>query len=123
MGYSFATEKAVKTVELDYPIRDDVTGEVIDKVTLRRMTARQVREFVEKAMAGEFAELPIADIPSEALEALDGDDRERIEQAVLDFMPVRLRAAHAAGEQKLRETQEEPSSENAPPSSPSSPQS
>lgn len=123
MGYSFATEKAVKTVPLEYPIRDDVTGEVIDKVTLRRMTERQVREFVEKAMAGEAVELPIADIPSEALEALDDDDRQRVEQAVLDFMPVRLRVARAAGEQQLRETQEEPSSENAPPSSPSSPQS
>jgi len=91
----FAGGKAVKVVPLEYPVEFD--GRVWDSVTLKRMTAREVQNFIEAVMAGSLPDLPIAQAPAELLDALDDDDRQRIEEEVVNFLPARLRAARELG--------------------------
>lgn len=94
-------EKSRRVVPLDYPIVGD-DGKVISEVVLTRLTARQVQDFVDAVMAGETRMPPISDIPDEAFDALDDDDRVKVEEAAADFMPARLRAAQQAGFEQMR---------------------
>lgn len=78
-------------VPLEWPIEFD--GRVIDKITVRRMTAKEVSDFVETTRAEGKAELPMFDCPMAVIDALDADDSDAVNRAVLDFLPRSLRTA------------------------------
>ncbi|ACI92725.1 hypothetical protein OCAR_5594 [Afipia carboxidovorans OM5] len=79
-----------RSVPLEWPIT--YGGQVYDQITIRRMTADEVRQFVDAAANGLKPSLPIFDVPDAVLAALDADDDAEVEKAVNDFLPRSLRA-------------------------------
>lgn len=85
-----------RTVPLQYPVEFD--GKVYDSITVRRMTGSEVAEYIS-AMSVDISEgtdrawMPMFDVPREVYEALDDDDLQEVDKAVLDFLPRRLRPA------------------------------
>ncbi len=81
-----------REVPLDYPIEFD--GKVYDTITVRRVSAREVSDFIDAvAKSEEFANVkaPMIDCPQEVYEVMDDDDRLRLEEALLPFLPLRLK--------------------------------
>lgn len=79
-------------VPLEYPIEFD--GVTYDTVTVRRVTAKEVSDFIDvvaKSEDGADVKAPMIDCPQEVYEAMDDDDRLRVEQALLPFLPLRLK--------------------------------
>ena len=76
-----------RTIELEYPV--DFDGTVYETITVRRMTGEEVRLFIEGIEVDR--RLPMFDVPSEVIGALDADDAEQINKAVMDFLPRALR--------------------------------
>ncbi len=79
-----------EVVSLDHPFTLD--GVRHDKVTVRRMTAGEVRNWTTKLQAGEPIKFPMFDVPDVVIDALDADDGERVDAAVERFLPRRFRA-------------------------------
>lgn len=78
-------------VELDWPV--EVDGILYDKITVRRVTGREVEKFIRDTMEakdGERPQPPLIDCPLAVYEALDDDDRLKLEEAMLPFLPRRL---------------------------------
>ncbi len=86
------------TVALEWPVEFD--GKVYDTITVRRCSGREVDLFVAAVAAaadGVSVKTPMIDCPTEVYDAMDDDDRLRLEEAVLPFLPRRLaRAAELA---------------------------
>ncbi|KAB0269073.1 phage tail assembly protein [Microvirga brassicacearum] len=81
-----------KSVPLTYPV--EYEGKVWHDITLTRMTASQVRDFMQDVVEhGENAHLPIFDAPKEVIDALDADDMAAVDRLLLDFLPQSLREA------------------------------
>lgn len=79
-----------RTIDLDYPVEFD--GKTYERITVRRMTGIEVRDFIAAVSSvGERARLPMFDVPFEVIEALDDDDAAKLDEAVFDFLPNRLR--------------------------------
>lgn len=78
-----------KMVPLEWPI--EFGGKLYESVTVSRMTAKQVSEFVEASRAGSKANLAMFDCPIEVIDALDADDSEAVNAVALDFLPRALR--------------------------------
>lgn len=79
-------------IDLRWPVEFD--GQRFERINIRRMTAADVANFLaDIETKGSAARLPIFDCPVEVLDALDADDDERLQEAVLDFLPQRLRMA------------------------------
>lgn len=83
------------SVPLEWPI--DFDGKTWDSVTIRRITGRELEAYVEAiaALPEDALSLksPMIDCPPEVYDALDADDRARLEAALLPFLPRSLRAA------------------------------
>lgn len=79
-----------RTVPLEWPI--EFSGVTYDKITVSRMTTAQVAEFMLSVERdGSYANLPMYDVPRAVMDALDADDAEKVNDAVLDFLPRRFR--------------------------------
>lgn len=100
-----STEKTARLrfreVTLEFPV--EAGGKLWESVFVHRMTAGEVRDFVEaarEAMAeGKRAALPMVkdgagkSIPVEILDQFDADDFEAIDEAARDFLPRQLKEA------------------------------
>lgn len=89
------TEDRERMVPLKWPVEFD--GKVWDQVRIRRITARELWDFATKASNSPvFLMPPVVDCPLEVWEAMDADDQADIDEAAIEFMPKRLRAAAEA---------------------------
>jgi len=83
------------TVTLDWPVEFD--GKVYEELTIRRVTGLEVQKFLIAAQDANLAESsivpPMVDCPSEVWANMDDDDRMKVEDAMLPFMPRRLMMA------------------------------
>ena len=92
-----------KTVRLEWPVA--FNGKNYKAVTIARLSAAEVAEFMEQLKAAGGKELPLpiyrdADgeqLPIEVLDKLDDDDRFVLEEAAADFLPRRFRGSPASG--------------------------
>lgn len=96
------TRPRFKSVPLQWPI--EYAGKTYTEVQIVRLTAKEVADWVEgiKGREKEEVRIPIfrdADglpIPDAVLDGLDDDDRLALDEAALDFLPRRFRAAPAS---------------------------
>ncbi len=80
-----------KLVPLEYPVEfDDKTW---TEVRIRRVTGKQVEEYMDALGRNERPMPPMFDFPIEVYDAMDDDDRFAIDEAVVPFLPRRLRVA------------------------------
>lgn len=77
-----------KSVPLTWPV--EYVGKTYEAITVRRLTGNEVAAFFESVEGGDF---PMFDCPKAVIDALDADDSEAVNKAVLDFLPRALRAA------------------------------
>ena len=93
-------------VPLDWPV--EFGGQVYETITIRRVSAREVEEFIEAISTHKDGEpnvkAPMIDCPQEVYEAMDDDDRLRLEEALVPFLPRRLQQAAAYVRAKLLTT-------------------
>jgi hypothetical protein len=88
-----------KTIDLDYPVAYE--GRTYTRIHLRRMTAREVADWMESILGKEDILFPLfrdddgARIPDAVLDGLDADDRDAINAAAIDFLPRRFRGVTA----------------------------
>jgi hypothetical protein len=89
----------VKTVELTYPAT--YRGRTYRQIGIKRMTTREVADFVERLQhedGDNAVRFPMvidddgALVPEVVLDGLDDDDAAAINEAVVSFLPQRLRA-------------------------------
>lgn len=93
------------TVELDWPIEFD--GKTWNEVTIGRVTGKEVDEYLTAVLGGDTRTmLPVVKCPVEVYDALDDDDRFRVEEAALPFLPRRLREAAKSLESTPGDTSE-----------------
>lgn len=83
-------------VPLQYPA--EFEGVVYDKVVVRRPTRAEVQTFVEGG------KLPIYDVPEVVFENLDPDDYEKVNEVMLDFLPLSLQTALALAQENGGDT-------------------
>lgn len=99
-----STKPRSTTVALDHPVEFD--GKLYESVTIRRVTGKQVDDFIRASAALKEGEpqpqLPVLDFPREVYDEMDDDDRLRVEEALLPFLPRRLMLGAAF----VRETSE-----------------
>ncbi len=68
--------------------RSIMAAKVYKTITVSRMTAAQVDQFVEAVkVTGAKTQLPMFDAPPEVIEALDADDSARVNEVVSRFLP------------------------------------
>ena len=119
-----------RDVPLAYPLRVD--GEILDKITVRRLTAREVKGLQEAmddhGFLFERMIQPFTDQPQCVLDALDQDDFAELAETVIDFLPEKMRAelenARAQMEALLTQRMEDAAdaqTEQSPPGEASSP--
>lgn len=80
-----------KAVPLEYTVEFD--GKTYTEVTLRRATGKQIEDYMDALGRGERAMPPMMDFPMEVYDAMDDDDRFAVDEAVVPFLPRRLRVA------------------------------
>lgn len=82
-----------KTISLDWPLEYD--GQTFDKVTCRRVTGKEVEDFLAAVSAKEEGDpslmLPTIECPRAVYDAMDDDDRLRVDEVAFDFLPRRLK--------------------------------
>ncbi len=113
-----------RDVPLAYPLKVD--GEVLDKITVRRLTAREVKGLQEamddNGFLFERMIQPFTDQPQCVLDALDQDDFAEVAETVIDFLPEKMRAelenARAQMEAMLKQRMEDAADAQAEPSPP-----
>jgi len=89
----FVGAGAFRVVDLQYPVEFD--GKVYEKITVRRMTVAEVREFIREAAENPDVTMQtMIDVPAGVLEALDYDDFEKVDGTIYDFLPRLLREAY-----------------------------
>jgi len=94
----------IATVPLEWPV--EYGGKVYGAITIKRLTTREVAEFMEKLEATEDGRLrwPIfidgdgVAVPDVVLDALDDDDNMSLQKVLLDFLPRRFRGKPEAEE-------------------------
>lgn len=85
-----------KTLPLAWPLT--VNGKTIDKIVLRRLTSKQVQDFIGGIKDQEaevrfpmFYDIDGNQLPDEVMDALDDDDAVMLNGEALDFLPQRWR--------------------------------
>lgn len=85
----------LKTVQLEWPL--EYEGQSIEQVTLRRLTGGEVAGLQDAMMAEGATDAGMiaafADQPEAVIAALDADDFYALKDAVVDFLPRRIRQA------------------------------
>lgn len=84
-------DKRSKIVPLDWPFT--LNGERWTAVTIGRVTGQEVDDYMDALSRGEKVIPPMFAFPIEVYNGMDDDDRHRIDEAVIPFLPRRLRAA------------------------------
>lgn len=80
-----------KMVPLEFPVEfEDKTW---TEVKIRRVSGKEVEQYMDALGRGERPIPPMFDFPLEVYEAMDDDDRYAIDEAVIPFLPRRLKAA------------------------------
>ena len=94
-----------RVIRLEFP--KTVDGIDYTEITLRRLTAKQVSEWVEEVRLlaardpmAKTPDLPTIDAPQKVLDALDDDDLFTLEEASADFLPRRFRDIRNQDKQK-----------------------
>jgi molybdenum cofactor biosynthesis enzyme len=85
------------TVPLEYPVEFD--GVVYNSITVRRMTGLEVETYVKavgEAGSKMEVQMPAIECPMEVYNALDDDDRLRVEEALAPFLPRRFQLVAAS---------------------------
>lgn len=81
-----------RIVPLTWPVEYD--GRVYNAITVHRLSAGDVGDVMRAIEEhGSKARLPMFDVPFEVIDALDADDADSVNAAVLDFLPRALRPA------------------------------
>ncbi|TIR24036.1 MAG: phage tail assembly protein [Mesorhizobium sp.] len=80
-----------KIVPLEFPLEFD--GRMWTEVKVRRVTGKEVEDYMEALGRGERPMPPMFECPREVYDAMDDDDRFAIDEAVVPFLPRRLKAA------------------------------
>lgn len=99
-GPTFKSEVGrTKTVALEWPLVVD--GVEVTHVTLRRLTGGEVAAFM-KAVQEQDKDSPNpmwpnVDVSQEVYDAFDDDDRLKVDEAAMDFLPRRLRQVAELG--------------------------
>jgi hypothetical protein len=87
------TRDRTKTVPLAWPVTVD--GKIVDSVTVRRLSVREVADYVEQlrnSASPDPIRLPmIVGLSESVIDALDDDDMATIDGVIFDFLPQRLR--------------------------------
>jgi hypothetical protein len=101
-GPRFVGAKA-RTMRIDFEWPIEFNGRVEDHVNLRRLTAGEVAEWMKEISSQVQSGLSLAwpvlrddddlPIPAGLTDALDADDFDAVNKAVLDFLPRRFRGA------------------------------
>ena len=78
-----------KVVPLAWPI--EFGGKTYSEVRIKRVSGKEMRDFVNKLQAGENSVPPVFDIPIEVYDAMDADDADMLDKEGLDFLPRSLR--------------------------------
>lgn len=88
-------KQRLKTVQLEWPL--EYEGQSIEQVTLRRLTGGEVAGLQDAMMAEGATDAGMiaafADQPEAVIAALDADDFYTLKDAVVDFLPRRIRQA------------------------------
>ena len=81
------------SVALEWPVEFD--GTTYESITIRRCSGKEVADFISAAASGDVTHLkaPMIDCPPEVYDSMDDDDRLRLEEALLPFLPLRLTKA------------------------------
>ncbi|MDI6025618.1 hypothetical protein QBK99_05295 [Corticibacterium sp. UT-5YL-CI-8] len=82
-----------KMIPLEYPLEFD--GQIISEVRVRRVSGKEVQDYMEAIGRDESPVPPMFDLPMEVYDAMDDDDRLSLDEASLPFLPRRLRQAAA----------------------------
>lgn len=99
----------VETIPLTYPV--EFAGRVWSEITLKRLTAADLKAYFETPEAERANDTPWFDAPREVLAGLDLDDEDRVMDAADRFIPARFRVAPVSG-------QGSPAGDNSSPGSP-----
>lgn len=78
-----------KFVPLEWPLT--VNGVRYTEVRIRRVTGKEIREFISELQSGKKLAPPVFDIPVEVYDALDADDADMLDEEGLDFLPRSVR--------------------------------
>ena len=90
----------IRSFPLKWPVI--LNGRTYSEIVLARLTVKEVAEFYEKLKSAPktddvawpiYRDAEGAPLPQAVLDALEDDDGFKIEMAVRDFLPARLRAA------------------------------
>ncbi|TVR06621.1 MAG: phage tail assembly protein [Salinarimonadaceae bacterium] len=92
-----------KVIDLQWPVEYD--GVVYDKVTIRRLTGKETRDFMDLLSSGGKTDMPpMIDVPLEVYEAMDADDQYACDEAAMDFLPRALREASDLALEAMKST-------------------
>jgi len=91
-----------KIVPLEFPVEFD--GKTWSEVRIRRVTGKEVETYLDGLVRGERPMPPMFDCPHEVYDAMDDDDRLALDEAVVPFLPRRLKAAAAQAGTPFPET-------------------
>lgn len=78
-------------VPLEWPI--EFEGKTWTAIEVRRMTVGEISAYLSKFKDGELVRrFPMFDAPEPVLDALDGDDEDKLTEVAGRFLPQRFRA-------------------------------
>lgn len=82
-----------REIPLSYPA--EYNSVIYDKVTVRRMSPEELAAFIAAAAGDGEVRLATHDLPEVVFDALDPDDADAVNAAMLDMLPRRLKRALA----------------------------
>ncbi len=82
-----------RDIPLTYPAKFE--GVIYDKVTIRRMSQDEMQAFIAAAAGDDDIRLAMHDLPDVVFDALDPDDADAVNAAMLDMLPRKLKRALA----------------------------
>lgn len=82
-----------KMIPLQYPLEFD--GQLISEVRVRRVSGKEVQDYMDAIGRDESPVPPMFDCPMEVYDAMDDDDRMTLDKEAVPFLPRRLKAIAA----------------------------
>lgn len=79
-----------KEVPIDWPV--EFGGKVWKSIKLKRCTVADLTDYLNVVAEGKKSLPPVLDCPKQVYLALDDDDGFKVDEAMQDFLPKRLRA-------------------------------
>ncbi|MEW6257441.1 MAG: phage tail assembly protein [Pseudomonadota bacterium] len=89
-------DKRSATIQLEWPVT--YAGVQYDAIRVRRLTVSEVEEYLAtiRRGGGQSVRFPMFDVPDVVLDHLDDDDAERVNEAMLRFLPRRFRGGQGS---------------------------